>query len=79
MSGEHHVVALDFPEHLGRIEHLRQSDRRFSELFDQYREASNELHRIEAKLETPSVAYVEHLKEQRIHLKDEIHRMLSAT
>lgn len=78
MTGMHHDVALDFPEHLGRIEHLKASNSQFSRLFEEYRDVSAELHRIEAKLETPTHAYVEELKKRRVKLKDEIHRVLSA-
>ena len=78
MSGTHHHVALEFPDHLGRIEHLKASNSEFSRLFEQYQEVSTELHYIEAKLETRSPAYVEELMQRRIHLKDEIHRMLSS-
>ena len=77
MTASHHDVALDFPEHFGRIEHLEGSNSQFARLFGQYREASAELHRIEAKLETPTHAYIEELKKRRVHLKDEIHRVLS--
>lgn len=79
MSGEHHDVALEFPAYLGRIDHLRASNSAFARLFDQYREVSAELHRIEGKLETPSHAYVEALQKRRLDLKDEIHRLLTAT
>jgi uncharacterized protein YdcH (DUF465 family) len=77
MSGEHHDVALEFPAYLGRIEHLKASNQAFAGLFEQYREVSSELHRIEAKLETPDSAYVEALQKRRQHLKDEIHRLLT--
>jgi uncharacterized protein len=79
MSGEHHDVALEFPAYLGRIEHLKTSNSTFARLFDQYRDVSAELHRIEAKLEMPTHAYVEALQRRRLHLKEEINRLLTAT
>jgi len=79
MSGEHHDVALEFPAYLGRIEHLKASNTAFARLFEQYHDVSAELHRIEAKLETPTSAYVESLRRRRLHLKDEINRLLTAT
>ncbi len=78
MTGTHHDVALDFPEHLGRLEHLNASNSDFSRLFEQYREVSAELHDIEAKIEMPAPAYVEELKKRRTHLRDEIHHVLAA-
>ena len=79
MSGEHHDVALEFPAYLGRIDHLKASNIEFARLFEQYRDVSAELHRIEAKVETPTHAYVEALQKRRVHLKDEIRRALTAT
>jgi len=79
MTGEHHDVALEFPAYLGRIDHLKTSNVAFARLFEQYRDVSAELHRIEAKLETPTHAYVEALQKRRLHLKDEIHRLLTET
>ncbi|HSO31928.1 MAG TPA: DUF465 domain-containing protein [Labilithrix sp.] len=78
MTAAHDDLALDFPEHLARIEHLRASNAEFSRLFEEYREACMELHAIGAKAETPTAAYVVALRKRRLHLKDEIHRFLSA-
>jgi uncharacterized protein len=78
MTGMHHDVVLDFPEYLGRIEHLRASNAQFARLFEEYRDASMELHSIEAKIEAAAPVYVEELQKRRRRLKDEIHRVLSA-
>jgi len=78
MTATHDDLALDFPEHLGHIEHLKASNSAFSRLFEEYRDVSRELQAIGAKPEAPPSAYVATLKNRRLQLKDEIHRILSA-
>ena len=79
MTAAHHDLALDFPEYRDRLAHMEASSSEFARIFGEYRDVSTELHRIEAKLETPTHAYVEALQKRRLHLKDEIHRVLAAS
>jgi len=47
-------------------------------LFDQYDELNHQLRRIEQEIETPSDDFVESLKVKRLHLKDELYKMIKA-
>ena len=50
----------------------------FAKLFDQYDELNHQLRRIEQEIETPSDDFVESLKVKRLHLKDELYKMIKA-
>lgn len=76
MYGENHALINEFPELKERIHELKVSDHHFSRLFDQYHAVDNEVHRIEQGQETPADEYVEELKKNRLHLKDELFSML---
>jgi uncharacterized protein YdcH (DUF465 family) len=76
MSEGHHDLAHEFPEHKQRIHDLKTSDAHFAHLAAQYHTVAKELHAIEAGTETPADAYVEELKKKRLHLLDQIQRML---
>ncbi|WP_020395033.1 YdcH family protein [Thiolinea disciformis] len=72
MFGESHDLVHEFPEHRERIHELKINDHHFAHLFEQYNEVEHHIHRIEQGIETPEDAYVETLKKQRLHLKDEL-------
>lgn len=76
MYGEKHDLHHEFPEYNDKIHDLKVSNAHFAKLFDEYHEVNNEILRIEQEIETPSDAYVEDLKKRRLHLKDELYRML---
>jgi len=72
MLGEKHDLVHEFPEHKERIHELKMSDKHFAHLYDKYNSVNDEIIKIEEGLETPSDDYLEKLKIQRLHLKDEI-------
>lgn len=76
MLGEHHRLAEEFPEYKERIHELKTHDAHFAKLYEQYHEVDDEVYRIEEEIETPSDDYTEELKKKRLHLKDELVRML---
>lgn len=76
MLGEKHDLVHEFPEHKERIHELKMSDKHFTHLYDKYNGINDEIIKIEEGLETPSDDYVEELKIQRLHLKDEILNVL---
>jgi uncharacterized protein YdcH (DUF465 family) len=78
MSEAHHDLAHEFPEYRDRIHHLKMTDGHFARLAGDYHDLQRVLHRVEAGIETPSDAYVEDLKKQRLHLKDHIFALLQA-
>jgi uncharacterized protein len=75
---EHHNLLNEFPEYKERIHELKLTDRHFSNLFDEYHMLDREILRIELGIETPSDQYTEDLKKKRVHLKDELYRLLQA-
>ena len=76
MFGESHDLATEFPEYKERIHHLKMEDRHFSRLFDEYHEVDSQLHRVEQGIEVHADEFVESLKLNRLHLKDELFSML---
>jgi uncharacterized protein YdcH (DUF465 family) len=78
MLGENHELIYEFPEYRDRILELKETDTRFSELFDDYHKINYQVIRIEQGLETPSDFYTEDLKKKRLLRKDQLYRMLTA-
>lgn len=78
MFAEHHDLVHELPEHKARIHDLKMSDNHFARLFKDYDELEHELRRIQQNIETPSDDVVEELKKRRLHLKDEMFRMIIA-
>ncbi len=77
MPIDNHRLAVDFPALKERIHTLKQSDRHFARLHDEYDQLDKEVHRIEQEFTTSDV-YLEGLKKRRVQLKDELYRMLTA-
>ncbi len=78
MSHTPHELHEEFPEHVERMHDLKESDAHFARLFDEYHEINRAVHRAETTLEpVEELAEVDRRK-KRMHLKDEIWRMLSA-
>jgi uncharacterized protein YdcH (DUF465 family) len=75
MQIESHSLVHDFPELKERIHHLKMGDRHFARLFEEYDQLDKEIHRIEQDF-TTSDDYLEGLKVRRVHLKDELYRLL---
>jgi len=76
MLNEKHDLVHELPEHKDTIHNLKISDKHFARLFDEYHEVDHEIHRIETEVETPSDDYTEEKKKQRLHLKDQLLKMI---
>ncbi|HAO34144.1 MAG TPA: DUF465 domain-containing protein [Candidatus Competibacter sp.] len=76
MLGENHDLFHELPEYTDRIAELKAADPQFAKSYDQYHAINAEIERIELQIETPSDAYTETLKKQRLHLKDELYGWL---
>jgi len=74
--GERHRFADEFPEFAEAIHALKIGNFEFARLLKAYDETDDEVHRIEAQIETPSDAYTEELKIRRVHLKDRLYAMV---
>ena len=78
MSHVAHELADDFPEFKQRIHDLKTTDAHFARLFDEYHSVNREVHRIEAAGVNVADEQFESLKLKRLHLKDELYKMLSS-
>ena len=73
---EKHDLVHELPEYRDRIHELKMSDAHFARLFEEYHEVDHEVHRIESGAENTTDEYLEERKKVRLHLKDELFRML---
>lgn len=76
MNVEHHDLHHEFPEHSEAIRGLRLSNKHFARLFDDYHALTSQVEALEVRDIPVGDAAFEELKKQRIHLKDELYRML---
>jgi len=76
MLTEKHDLLHEFPEHREIIHNLKMSNSHFARMFDEYHEVDHEVHRIETGIENTSDDYLEERKKLRLHLKDELYRMI---
>ena len=78
MTIEHHDLVHEFPELRDRIHELKISDSHFRKLFEEYHELTSNVE----KMETEAMATATHVEEEakvhRVHLKDELYKMLIA-
>ncbi len=75
MSHVPHELHEEFPEFAARIHELKISNAHFTNLADRYHEVNRAIHRMETEVELVSDDTLEDVK-QRLHLKDEIFKML---
>jgi uncharacterized protein YdcH (DUF465 family) len=76
MLTEKRDLLHELPEHRDRIHQLKMSNSHFAKLFDEYHEVDHEVHRIETGIENTSDDYLDERKKVRLHLKDELYRMI---
>ena len=76
MLNEKHDLVHELPEHRGTIHNLKMNNNHFARLFEEYHEVDHEVHRIETGVENTSDDYLEERKKVRLHLKDELYRMI---
>jgi len=79
MMIENHSLLKEFPEHKQAIHDLKIGNHHFARLFDEYHTVDKEIHRIEEGVEVTGDVYLEKLKKQRLHLKDELYAMIRGT
>ena len=78
MTHTPHELAEEFPEKKQQIHDLKMSNAHFARLADEYHSVNRQIHRIEAEVEPTDDLHAEELKKKRLHLKDEIAKMLGA-
>ena len=78
MPVEHHDLVHDFPELKDRIHELKVGDAHFRRLFDEYHELTRSVENMEDEVTPVTTLAEENAKLRRVHLKDELYRMLTA-
>jgi hypothetical protein len=76
MLTEKHDLVHELPEHRDTIHNLKMTNNHFAKLFDEYHEVDHEVHRIETGIENTSDDHLDKRKKVRLHLKDELYRMI---
>ena len=78
MTVEHHDLIHEFPELRDRIHELKVSNRHFRKLFDEYHELTSSIENMENEVTAVTTRTEEEAKLRRVHLKDELYKMLIA-
>ena len=78
MSHTPHELAEEFPEYADKISALKQQDAHFARLFDDYHDINRAVHRAEVDVEPTDDFHLTEMRKQRLHLKDELARILAA-
>ncbi len=76
MLGDNHDLYHELPEFKDRIDDLTARNETFAQLLSEYHAVNRVVERTEEGLEAHSDMYVEDLKKQRLHLKDQLYLML---
>lgn len=76
MPINHHPLHSEFPDHLETIHKLKEGNAHFRRLMEEYEEIDKEVYRMEEGIETPEDAVLNEEKKKRLHLKDEIAKMI---
>ena len=78
MSVEHHDLHHEFPELNDRIHELKMNNSHFRRLFEEYHELTRDIEKMEDEVTPVATRTEEEAKLRRVHLKDELYRMLTA-
>ena len=78
MSVEHHDLHHEFPELHDRIHELKLSNSHFRKLFDEYHELTRSIEKMEDEVTPVATRTEEEAKVRRVHLKDELYKLLTA-
>lgn len=81
MSGlvDNHPLGREFPELRDRIHELKMADAHFSRLFTEYEDVDRAVVRAEQRVDLMADEALEKLKVRRVHLKDDLYRLLTET
>jgi uncharacterized protein YdcH (DUF465 family) len=78
MHNEQHDLGHEFPEYREQIHTLKLSDAHFRNMSDEYHALDRQIHRAETDVEPMDDEPLQHLKERRVRLKDDLYAMLKA-
>ena len=78
MTIEHHDLVHEFPALRDRIHQLKIGNEHFRKLFDEYHALTNTVEQMQAEVIPVATHTEEDAKLRRVHLKDELYKMLIA-
>ena len=78
MPVEHHPLVEEFAEYKETIHKLKMKNARFRRLANEYEDLDKTIFRAEQGIEVINDDYLEEIKKERLHLKDQIYEMLRA-
>ena len=73
----HHPFVSEFPEHRETIRHLRLSDNRFRQMFEEYHQVDDAICHFEEEIEFATDQEMDELKFKRAKLKDALYTAVS--
>ena len=79
MPIEDHSLIHEFPEFKEDIHNLKMEDAHFKKLYDEYNHLTKEVEKMEQEIIPSTTAEEEHLKKQRLQLKDTIQGYIKAS
>ena len=77
MTNTPHELSEEFPGDVEKIHTLKTTDAHFARLTEEYHTINRQVHRAETNVEPLDQFAEEELRKKRLHLKDEIARMLA--
>lgn len=77
MSHTPHELAEEFPEHIDRMRALRENDKHFAKIFEDYHVQNRAVHRAETNVEPTSDDHLVEMRKKRLLLKDQIYAYLT--
>lgn len=71
-----HDILHEFPELAEKVHELKMTNHHFRKIFDEYHEIDHEIHSIESGAQVAIDEHLNELRMKRVHLKDEIFKIL---
>ena len=78
MTVEHHDLAHEFPEFKDAIHELKINNAHFRKLFDEYHAVTRTVENMQNEITPVNTQTEELAKARRVHLKDELYKMVIA-
>ncbi len=72
----HHPLVKEFPEYKAEIHALKSSNNYFHHLMERYEAIDKQIYRIQSGEEPTSDDYVNRLRKERLHIKDELRQII---
>lgn len=76
MSHTPHELLQEFPEFETTIHKLKEADKHFAKLYDEYHTVNRAIHRAETDVEPTDDLHMVEMRKQRLALKDQIAAVL---